>query len=366
MTIAISANLNWCIFANPGYEVSVMDIFELDELEDSVSHLLLSAKAELEQKRLQQQRDRQVQEAVNQIESRLKPLLEKIELMLQEFALEGVNGTTRELLQQKAEDIRKEMAEAPILAAQVADRQFILQEERLLDERIAVQTTQWRHELKADLLEMIEAQHDFFSATDAAIAIRGYIADLKAVGALEEVVESLIDQINSYSEEGPVAKLRGSHEQTINFIYNKALENRSRVDRAPDVQPATRHRKSEKRPSLYTDLYGKVVVFGGHDRLETAVKNRLRDSEVNLIWCTEQGGLQLAAQGESHIASADLIIIVTGYASHSLTERAIETCKRVGKTPEIINTTGMTRVLETIESGLKARLLARRWNHSSL
>jgi hypothetical protein len=342
-----------------------MDIFELDELEDSISNLLLSAKAELEQKRLQQQRDRQVQEAVDQIESRLKPLLGKVEKMLQEFELEGVNNSaTRQMLQQKAEDIRKEIAEAPMLAAQVADRQLILQEERLLDERIAVQTTQWRHELKADLIEMVESQRDFFSATDAAISIRGYIGDLKAVGALEEVVEALIAQINAFSEEGPVAKLRGSHEQTISFIYNKALENRSRVDRAPDVQPSTRHRKSEKRPSLYTDLRGKVVIFGGHDRLETAVKNRLRDSEVNLIWCTEQGGLQLAAQGESHIGSADLVIIVTGYASHSLTERAIETCKRVGKTPEIINTTGMTRVLETIESGLKTRLLARRWNQS--
>ncbi len=343
-----------------------MDIFELDELEDSVGNLLLSAKAELEQKRLQQQRDRQVQEAVDQIESRLKPLLDKVEHMLQEFELEGVNeSVTRQMLKQKAEDIKKEMAEAPILAAQVADRQFILQEERILDERIAIQTTQWRHELKADLIEMVETQRDFFSATDAAISIRGFISDLKVIGALEEVVEAVIGQINTFSEEGPVAKLRGSHEQTLNFIYNKALENRSRVDRAPDVQPSTRHRKSEKRPSLYTDLRGKVVIFGGHDRLETAVKNRLRDSEINLIWCTEQGGLQLAAQGESHIASADIVLIVTGYASHSLTERAIETCKRAGKAPEIINTTGMTRVLEAIEAGLKTRLLAKRWNQSS-
>jgi len=343
-----------------------MHISELDELEASVSDLLTMAKVELEQNRLQQQRERQIQEAVAQIEARLKPLLAKVEQMLQEYDREGgsPNSETRQRLEKKAADIRQEIAEAPNLAAQLADRQLILSEERLLDERITEQTAQWRQELKADLLEMIEEQRDFFSATDASIAVRGYANDLKAIGALEEVVEALINQINSHSEEGPVARLRGSHEQTLTFIYNKALENRSRVDRAPDVQPTTRHRKSEKRPALYTDLSGKVLVFGGHDRLQTAVKNRLRDSAINLMWYTEQDGLQLAAQGESQISGGDLIIIVTGYASHSLTERAIEACRRANKTYEIVNTTGMTRLLEVIESGLKAKQLARHWKQN--
>lgn len=342
-----------------------MDISEIDELEASVSDLLSIAEVELEQKRLQLQRDQQIKDAVAQIENRLKPLLAKVKLMLKEFEKEGVGDSiTKQKLEQKAADISQEIAEAPMLAAQIADRQLILNEERLLDERVAEQTGQWRQELKADLLDMISEQQDFYSATDAAIAVRGYVNDLKAIGSLEEVVEALINQINTYSVEGAVAKLRGSHEQTLNFIYNKALENRSRVDRAPDVQPSTRHRKSEKRPTLYADLEGKVVIFGGHDRLETAVKNRLRDAGIYLVWCTEQGGLQLAAQGESHISSADLTIIVTGYASHSLTEKAIEACRRLGKPYEIVNTTGMTRVLEVIESGLKAKQLAKHWNQS--
>jgi thioesterase domain-containing protein len=223
-----------------------MHISELDELEASVSDLLTMAKVELEQNRLQQQRDRQIQEAVAQIEARLKPLLAKVEQMLQEYIREGghQDSETKQRLEKKAADIRQEIAEAPTLAAQLADRQLILSEERLLDERITEQTAQWRLELKADLLEMIEEQRDFFSATDASIAVRGYANDLKAIGVLEEVVEALINQINSHSEEGPVARLRGSHEQTLTFIYNKALENRSRVDRAPDVQPIARHRKS--------------------------------------------------------------------------------------------------------------------------
>lgn len=66
-----------------------MHISELDELEASVSDLLTMAKVELEQNRLQQQRDRQIQEAVSQIEARLKPLLAKIEQVLKEFDREG-------------------------------------------------------------------------------------------------------------------------------------------------------------------------------------------------------------------------------------------------------------------------------------
>ena len=336
-----------------------MDISELDELENSVQHLLSTAKIELEAKRLQQQRDEYVQKAVAEIENRLKPLLAEVERMLAELpAGEFADSIIRKQLEEKAADIQHRLEAAPILAAQVADRQMILNEERLLDEQMAEQTNRWRQDLKADLLEMIADQEDFFSATDAAVPVRAYLQDLKAIGALEEVVDELIVQINTHSQEGPVAKLRGSHEQTLNFIYHKALENRSRVERAPDVQPRVRHRSSERQPNPYDALQGKVVVFGGHDRLETAVKNRLRNSGVDLVWYTVQSGLKLAEQGEHHVANADLVIIVTGYASHSLTEKAMQACQKVGMTPEMVNTTGMTKLLEAIEYGLKTRLLA--------
>ena len=62
-----------------------MDISELDELENSVQHLLSTAKIELEAKRLQQQRDEYVQKAVAEIEKRLKPLLAEVDRMLAEL-----------------------------------------------------------------------------------------------------------------------------------------------------------------------------------------------------------------------------------------------------------------------------------------
>ncbi|HEY9662885.1 MAG TPA: DUF2325 domain-containing protein [Allocoleopsis sp.] len=343
-----------------------MDISELDDLENSVQDLLSLAKIELEEKRLQQQRDDQIAQEIVKIKERLEPLLQQVEEMLSQLAPEDfVDSVTRKKLEAKAEDLRTRLANAPDLAAQTIDRQMILNEERLLDERLTEQTNRWRQGLKADLLEMISEQQDFYSATDAAIAIRAYIHDLKAIGALEEVVDTLIAQINDHSEEGPVARLRGSHEQTLNFIYNKALENRSRVERAPDVQPRVRHRNTEKRPNPYGALEGKVVIFGGHDRLESAVRNRLRDADVNLVWCTAQAGPQIAEQAESHIMSADLILVVTGYTSHKLTDKAVQAAQRAGKTVEMVNTTGVVRVLEAIEYGLKSKLLARRLNHFS-
>lgn len=343
-----------------------MDISDLDDLENSVQDLLSLARIELEEKRLQQQREEQIAQEVNKIRQRLEPLLQQVEDMLSQLPLEDfVDSVTRRKLEEKAADLRQRLLNAPLLAAQTIDRQMILNEERLLDERLNEQANRWRQGLKADLLEMIAEQKDFYSATDAAIAVRAYIHDLKAINALEEIVDALINQINTHSEEGPVARLRGSHEQTLTFIYNKALENRSRVERAPDVQPRVRHRTSEKRPNPYGMLEGKVVIFGGHDRLETAVRNRLREANVNLVWCTAQAGPQIAEQAESHIASADLILVITGYTSHKLTDKAVQAAQRAGKAVEMINTTGVVRVLEALEYGLKTKQLVRHLNQYS-
>jgi Uncharacterized protein conserved in bacteria (DUF2325) len=338
-----------------------MDILEIDELENSVQDLISAAHVEVEAKRLERQRDEFYQKALNEVESRLHQILDTVQATLQQLPEDEFSDSlTRQKLKEKEADILQQLADAPRLASEAADRQLILQEERLLEEQLTEQTNRWRQELKADLLDMIAEQSDFYSATDAAVALRGYLHDLKAINVLSEVVDALINQINAHSEEGPVAKLRGSHEQTLMFIYNKALENRARVERAPNVQPRTRHRTSERHPNPYASLEGKVVIFGGHDRLESAVRNRLRDSDVDLVWCTAQAGLNMAQQAENHIVSADLVLIVTGYASHSLTEKAIQTAKKEGITPEMINTTGMTKLLEAIELGLKTQQLARR------
>ena len=340
-----------------------MSIEDLDELASSIDGLVAQAEIEVEAKRLEKQRDDYYQRSLADLEKRLNGLLDKVRETLAKLpAEEFADSPTRQQLEEREAAILEQLELAPTIAEEKADLQLLLQEERILEARNAEQMREWRAGLKEDLLEMIREQDDFFSATDAAIALRGYVEELKTIDALDEVVEALMDQINQHSEEGPVAKRRGTYEQTLAFIYSKAMENRARVDCAPDVQPRVRHRTSEKRPNLYAHLAGKVVIFGGHDRLQTAVRNRLRDSKVDLQWYTAQDGVNLAQQGESHISSADLVMIVTGYASHSLTEKAIQSAKKLGISPEMVNTTGMTKLLEAIEMGLKTKLLRDRFH----
>ncbi len=335
-----------------------MDTLEIDNMRDSVENLLSRARLELEEKRLERQREVQIAEKQKEIEAQLKPLLEEVAAMLRQFDSEGITeSATRQQLQTKADELQQQLENSYFAAAQAVDSQLILYEERLLNDQLNEQLVAWRQELKVDLLETIAEQQDFFGATDVAVAIRDYVTDLKAINALEEVVEALIDRINSLSDRGPVARLQYSHEQTLNFIYDKALENRARASRPTEVKARSRHRSTEKRPNPYDSLAGKVVIFGGHDRLKTSVQNRLRCSEVELSWCTAQDGLQIAQQLEERVRSADLILIVTGYASHPLTEKAETLTQKAGKTPQMINTTGMTRILEAIEYGLKVQTL---------
>lgn len=339
-----------------------MTLPDINDVEASVQDLLSLAKIEMEERRLQQEREEQIERATKEIRERLQPLLEQVESSLKVFTEQGFTDSINyKKLQEKAAELREKIADAPTLAVLNVEQQIILNEERLLNERTSEQLNAWRRQLKEDLLEMIKEQDDFFTATDAAIAIRGYVGDLKAINALDEIVMALMDRINSLSKEGAVAKMRGSYENSLNFIYHKALDNRSKIERPYEIQPKVRHRPSDKRPNPYSDLVGKVVVFGGHDRLETAVRNRLRDSGVTLVWCTAQAGPQLMEQAESHVSSADLVIVVTGYASHKLTEKAMKSAEKCGKTVEMINTTGMIRCLEAIEVGLKTRLLAQRF-----
>ena len=168
-----------------------MDITELNELESSVQDLISAAKVELEAKRLEKQRDEYYQHALAEIEARLNAVLAQVQTTLKELpADEFGDSITRRKLQEKEADILQQLADAPRLASEAADRQLILQEERLIEERLLDQTNRWRYELREDLLDMIRDQQDFYSATDAAVAIRGYMHDLKAIDALTEALEA--------------------------------------------------------------------------------------------------------------------------------------------------------------------------------
>ncbi len=169
-----------------------------------------------------------------------------------------------------------------------------------------------------------------------------------------------MEQINHYDRKNepgnPAAKFRGSYESTLNFIVDVAHRNRQAAIDPPRNEFTSRQAKPSSRTAACVGLGGKVVIVGGHDRLETAVRNRLRQPEVELVWATSQTGPGIWAQVEAQLPGADLVIVLTGYASHKLTEKVLG--GKGGKTPIYLTTTGMTRLVDAIEVGLKSQQLS--------
>ena len=151
--------------------------------------LVSDAQEEVEAKRIEKLQNQYYQQALRDIQQRLEGLLESVSNTLEQLPEEEFGDSdNRQRLLETRDNILEQLEAAPQTAAMLADQQFLLQEERLLEEKQQQQDNIWRQQLKEDLLDMIEEQVDFFSATDAAITVRGYLQDLKAIDALDEVV----------------------------------------------------------------------------------------------------------------------------------------------------------------------------------
>lgn len=337
------------------------------ELEKKTQALIASGVSELKEIEAQQQRQTQIAEIAEEIRQRLVPLVEKVETLIRQFAQQAVsNSLTLKQLEQQKETLEAQIQQAELTAEAKLDEKLLQEEERLLAKQDAESLREWRVRVKEELIELIEEQDDFYRATDVAISIKGYADDLKEIGALEEVVDHLIEQINRYDRKNdpgnPAAKFRVSYENTLNFIVGVAHKNRQAAIDPPRTEFTSRQVKPSNRTTACVGLSGKVVIVGGHDRLETAVRNRLRQSEVELVWATSQTGPGIWAQVETQLSGADLVIVLTGYASHKLTEKVLG--GKGGRTPTYLTTTGMTRLVEAIEVGLKSQQLSQQLGKS--
>ncbi len=77
-----------------------MDNSDLDILESSVQDLLSLVRREVEEKRIQTQRDQYVNTMVAEIEQRLKPLLEEVENTLKQISPDDISDGTRQKLEE--------------------------------------------------------------------------------------------------------------------------------------------------------------------------------------------------------------------------------------------------------------------------
>ena len=200
-----------------------MNFLDLDEIEQLTQSLLESAQVELKEHQIQKERDSKIQEAADALTLRLTPLLAQIESLIAEYEANHISDSlNRKKLDQQADSLRQQLQDVELNAEKLVDAELLRQEEQLISQQETQVITRWRTQLKADLLDLIHDQTDFYNATDTAIAIKGFMEDLKAIGALGEVVDALMAQINAYDRKAsenalPTARLRGTYEQTLTF-----------------------------------------------------------------------------------------------------------------------------------------------------
>ncbi|MBC7822995.1 MAG: DUF2325 domain-containing protein [Candidatus Parcubacteria bacterium] len=230
-----------------------------------------------------------------------------------------------------------------------------------------------RREKKRQLLATIAEQDDYYEASDLAIEIHYAKEDLKSLEALEEVVNALLNKINDCNREGKPIVIAGTPEWKLSRMYEKATK--LRQQKHPPLLTlvpsggSTRSRSTASddcdesdEPDPYADLSGKVVIFGGQNNVKVQVEECLRQSKVNLVWCTAEDGDQWAKQTESHIAQADLVMIITGRGTpHKQTINAKRAAKNLRKPlTQCDRASGKDSLLEHIKTGLLGLQLQRK------
>jgi len=330
----------------------------IQDIRDRVAALIAAGKQELLQIEAQESRTAEVESKAQEIRQALTPLVEDLDQLIKQFA-GRVNPTVEQLINEKTL-IQAQIEGAELAAEQELDEQLIQEEERAFARQGAEELRAWRYQIKADLISLIEEQEDFYDATDMAVSVKDYSTELKEIGALEEVVDRLLEQINRYDlkrdeKEQPTARVKGSYEHTIGFIADIAIRNRSNSNHPPKAAFKANREKPTGKPVVCEGLKGKVVVIGGHERLESAVRNQIRQSDIELVWATAETGPNIWKQVEQHVLSADLVIVLTGYVSHKLTNSVLGDMS--GIKPIYLAKAGMTRLIDTIESELKRHKL---------
>ena len=186
------------------------------------------------------------------------------------------------------------------------------------------------------------------------------------------MVNALLNKINDCNREGKAIVIAGTPEWKLSRMYEKATKlrhqqnpphltlvsgggsNRSRATVSDD-------RDQNETPDPYADLTGKVVIFGGQNNVKVQVEECLRQSKVNLVWCTAEDGDQWAKQTESHIAQADLVVIITGRGTpHKQTISAKRVAKNCRKPmTQCDRASGKDSLLDHIKTGLLGSQLQR-------
>lgn len=327
------------------------------------------------QERLAQQRAEKIKEYCEQVKERLRPLHQQLTESLEECSILGEEDQTYLALKAELEELEDKMRHPEPLAEQLyqeeVEREELLEQQREWEEyvvaeelRMEEEVNRWRQDLYEDLIQTIDDTHNYFEASDIAIYIRDFKEDLLAISRLELALSHLIDRLNLLNTRETKLELRHPIEGTLNRMVDFALNQRMqgtflKINNGPS-QLKQSHRRQATRPYEYEEVEGKVVVFGGHPRMQRNVARRLPN--VNLVWFNQDEGVASMSERADVVKDADMVILVTAYTSHKVQKIAQASCDAHGLSLTFQNSTGIKPTLELISTELKKRKLVRKFD----
>jgi hypothetical protein len=345
---------------------------EIAEKIAKAKRALAEKKKRERQAELERQREHKIQLYCEQVRQGLMPLRDQLQESLEECAILGEEDPTYQELKQKWEEITQQIEDPRSLAEEMyqdeLEREELLAQQKEWEEQAALEekrmeeeVNQWRQDLFQDLLQTIESAENYFEASDIAIHIRDYKEDLLAIDALEPTLVRLIERLNKLNTRDTVLELRYPIDATLNRMADFAMNQRMQGSFFKGTNGSTQlkqsHRRQTNSPFEYKDVVGKVVVYGGHPRMQRNVARRL--PFVNLIWFNQEEGVSSMVERSDVVKDADLVILVTAYTSHKVQKIAQSNCDSYGLTLTYQNSTGIGSMLELIAVELKKKQLTR-------
>jgi len=334
----------------------------LEQFRLEASTLVIQAREALVKKREQEQEALREQERLVKLQQYRDRVNEELQGIHQE--LSRVANELRELgedhpqylvLQEKIAQVELLMADPEEMALRLyasEESEALLQAEKV---QMNLRLDEWRRALADDIQQSILNADEYFQASDLAIYVSDYRDDLAAIGLFDKMVELLVQRINELDNSGKPKEIRG-HARTLDWLVDFAQKQRyPRTMFGGDgsiskLRQTTR--KQAHRPFTYPHLKGKVIVFGGHPHMYEGVRERLTGSMVNLVWFDmEQADTQVRDRSDV-VKDADLVVLVTPYASHKFQDIARSACKRFGRELIPCNKTGITSMLDVISQNL--------------
>ncbi|WP_218081874.1 DUF2325 domain-containing protein [Anthocerotibacter panamensis] len=307
---------------------------------------------------LQQEYEFQIRLHCETIRAELNPVYEAMRQALTDCSCLGAEHPAYQALKTQWEQVSALYEHPETLAQERYEMQqsalFVADEDALRQEdcAIAEEIKCYDQDLIQDILQTIEQTEPYLNTADLAIELDYHKRTLRANGVFEQVVNALLDRLNALDRtDKPPKQVQGSHEATLEWMVRFAWSQRHAGTISP-VPLRKSNRKRDRQPYEYTDLSGRVVVFGGHRQMEVKIRSFLGE-KVKLIWFSpDEVSATTVADRAEVIQGANVAVVVTPYLSHKFQGIIKDTCKRYGITLDYYNQTGYKALLEFIAEKL--------------